>query len=401
MTHPARPQHGLATRAVHAGRLPLPPDQPVGTPIFASVGFLAPSFDELDQVLGGERPGYVYTRYANPTVAALEGACAALEGAEDAVAFASGMAAIHCAMLALGLGSGGRLVASRDLYGATQALFTDLLSEHGVEVDLVDATDLAAVSAALKRGPARALFVEAISNPLLKLVDLPALADLARGHRVPLVVDATFATPVLLRPLELGATVVVHSATKYLAGHGDVTAGVLAGGAGFCTDVRTLQKLTGAILGPQEAWAVARGIKTLPLRLRRQSENALGLARWLAGHPKVASVIYPGLPSHPQHDLASRFFPHGYYGGMLAFVLRDESREAVARLFESLQLCLTATTLGDVYTQLLYPAIASHRNLSPRQRQALGISDGLVRVSAGIEDLADLVADLDQALARV
>ena len=388
----------LATLAVHAGRPPRVGGQPLSVPIYHAASFVFESAETLDAVLGGERPDFVYSRYANPTVVALEEAVATLEGADGAVAFASGMAAIHAALLATGLRSGDALLASQDCYGMTRTLLEALFASLGVRVRFVDACDHAAVEAALAAERPRALLVETVSNPLLRIADLPALAALAHAVGAALVVDATFTPPPLLQPLRFGADLVVHSATKYLGGHDDVTGGLVAGSADRVAELRNLVKLVGGVLSPAEAYLTLRGIKTLALRIERQCRNALAVAEWLAAHPRIERVSYPGLPSHPQHALARRLFAPGLFGGMVAFDLRGGDRAAVFAFMDRLRLVRPAPTLGDVYSLLLYPAIASHRALTPELRRRLGIGDGLVRLSVGIEDSQDIIADLASAL---
>jgi cystathionine beta-lyase/cystathionine gamma-synthase len=246
-----------------------------------------------------------------------------------------------------------------------------------------------------------ALLCEIISNPLMKVANVPALAEMAHAAGASLVVDSTFATPYLFRPLEHGAGYAVHSATKYLGGHGDVMAGVIACSSERGLDLRERQKLLGANLGPQEAWLALRGLKTLPLRMRQHCTNAQIVAEWLAGHPSVAQVNYPGLPDHPQHALAAQLFDGRGFGGMLSFDLRDAGQPEVFGFMEALELVLPATTLGDVYSLTLYPAHSSHRQVAPEVRAGIGIGDGLVRVSVGIEEAQDIIADLGQALASV
>jgi cystathionine beta-lyase/cystathionine gamma-synthase len=389
----------LATRAVHAGRQRARPDFiPTVTPIHPSVTYCYDRMDDLDGVFAGTRPGYVYTRYGNPTVTALEEAVASLEEGEQALAFASGMAAIHAALLATGVRAGAAVVAAQDLYGATYALLDQLLRSQGVTVRFVDVTDLNAVDAACAEVEPAALLVETVSNPLLKVADLSALADVAHRHGAALLVDNTFATPCLVRPLALGADVVIHSATKYLAGHGDVLGGVVVSSKTRRQDLLEVLKLTGANLGPQEAWLALRGIRTLPLRMRQHCENGLTVARWLETHSTVCRVLYPGLASHPQHALARRLFGEQGYGGMVSFELAGAAQRDVFRFFETLDLCLPGTTLGDVHTLVLYPAHSSHRALSTEERARIGIGDGLVRMSVGIEAVEDILADLEQAL---
>jgi cystathionine gamma-synthase/methionine-gamma-lyase len=400
------------TRAVHAGRDqgPVPDVErarpeglgfPVAPAIQPSAGYFFPRLADLDHAFDDPRAGYVYARHGSPTTDAFAQAVAALEGTEGAVAFGSGMAAIHAVLLAAELGPGDAIVAGRDLYGATQTLLTTMFAAQGVRVRLVDATSVDGVRAAVAELRPKVIYVETISNPLLRIPDLPALGELAQEAGAVLVVDNTFATPYLCRPREFGAHAVVHSATKYLGGHGDLTAGVVAADGELLAALRTVARLAGATLSPFDAWLALRGIRTLALRLARQCANAASLASHLSMHSCVARVHYPGLPRHPQHALASRLFRGHGYGGVVAFEIRDAGPAEVARFMEALKLVLPAPTLGDVYSLALYPAQASHRGLTPEQRAALGISDGLVRISAGIESDADIIADIDQALAAI
>jgi len=391
----------IYTQAVHAGeRGPRPDFTPVSTPIYPSVGYLYDDMQDLDAVFAGTRPGFVYPRYGSPTVGALEQAVATLEGAEDAVAFASGMAAVHATLLGASVRAGSAVVAAADLYGATYALLERLFTSLDVRVRFVDITALAQVAQAVAGERPAAVLCETISNPLIKVADVPALARITHDAGAALIVDNTFASPYLLRPLEHGADYVVHSATKYLGGHGDVMSGVVACSEQRGHDLRERQKLLGANLGPQEAWLTLRGLKTLGLRMRQHCANAQTLAEWLVGHPAVAHVNYPGLPEHPQHGVASRLFDGRGFGGMISFDIRGAGQAEVFRFMEALELVLPATTMGDVYSLTLYPAHSSHRLLSPEMRAALGIGDGLVRLSVGIEDAQDIIADLAQALDR-
>jgi len=389
----------FSTRAVHAGeRAPQTGATPVVSPITPSVAYTYEDMDELDQVFANARPGYVYARYTGPAQSAFEAAVASLEEGEAAMAFASGMAAIHAALLAAGVRAGGSVVAAFDLYGATYSLLVRLFASLGVTTRLVDVGDLAAVEAALKETGPAALVVETISNPLLKVADVPALASLAHRYGAQLLVDNTFATPWLFRPLGAGADYAIHSATKYLSGHGDVLAGVVVTSAANRARLFELNKLVGSVLGPFEAWLALRGLKTLPLRVPAQFATAMKLAAWLAARPEVARVNYPGLPTHPQHALAERLFGAQGYGGVLSFELKGADRSRAFRFMDALQLCQPATTLGDIYTLVLHPATSSHRSLSEAERAQVGIGEGLVRLSTGIEAPADLLADLDQAL---
>ncbi len=392
----------IFTQAVHAGeRGPRPDFTPVVTPIYNSVGYLYDSMDELDAVFAAEREGYVYPRYGTPTNAALEQAVAILEGSEAALSFASGMAAIHAVLLATGLEAGQSVVAAHDVYGATYALLANLFTSLGVRVRFVDIADLASVEQAIVEEGPRAVFCEIISNPLLKVANVPAIAELAHAHGAEVIVDSTFATPYLVRPLSLGADYVVHSSTKYLGGHGDVLGGVVVTSAERRARLWELIKITGGNMSPNQAWLTMRGLKTLPLRMAQHCRNAAVVSNWLAEHPRIAKVNYPGLPSHPQHDLATRLFREGCYGGMVSFEIAGAGRAEVFRFMESLKLVLPATTLGDVYSLTLYPAHSSHRTLSPEERAAIGIGEGLVRLSVGIEDVGDIIADLEQALEKI
>lgn len=392
----------LATRAAHAGT-PFATGDFISTvtPVYPSVTYIYEQMEELDQVFAGTRSGYVYTRHGNPTVAALEESIAELEEGEAAVAFASGMAAIYAALLASGVQAGAAVVAAQDIYGATYALLNKLLRAQGVTVSFVDVTDLLAVDVACASLRPVVVLVETISNPLLKVADIPALVEIAHRYGAALIVDNTFATPYLVQPLKLGADLVVHSATKYLGGHGDALGGVVVTSRTRQRELLEVLKLTGGNLGPQEAWIILRGVKTLSLRMRQHCENALAVARWLEGHPRIGCVYYPGLPSHRQHKLAEQLFQGRGYGGVLSFELRGAGRNEVFRFFESLRLCLPATTLGDVCTLVLYPAHSSHRALSAEERARIGIGDGLVRMSVGIEEVEDIIWDVEQALSQL
>ncbi len=394
-------QKSFATRAVHAGERTPPADYtPVATPIWPSVGYLYESMTDLDAVFDGQRPGYVYSRYTGPTLSAFEQAVASLEGAPAAQAYASCMAALHGALLAAGACQGATIVAALDLYGATYSLLTSLMSSLGVGTRLVEVSDLAAVETALQNSGAPLLLVETISNPLLKVADVPRLAEIAHRAGAVLLVDNTFASPYLFNPLRSGADYVIHSATKYLAGHGDVLAGVVVTTPENQRRLFELNKLTGATLGPFEAWLALRGLKTLPLRMARQCDNAARIAAWLQEHPRIERVYYPGLPGHPQHALAASLFEGRGFGGMLSFEIRSAGKDEVFRFMEALQLCLPATTLGDIYTLVLHPASSSHRTLTPAERERVGIGDHLVRLSAGIEAVEDILGDLEQALGK-
>jgi cystathionine beta-lyase/cystathionine gamma-synthase len=391
----------FATQAVHAGeRAPKPDFTPVNTPIYQSVSFVYDNIETMDAILGGERPGYVYTRYGNPTVAALERAVATLEGGETAVAYASGMAAIHATLLALEVVSGATIVAAQDLYGATSTLLTTIFARQGVNVHLVDMTDLDRVETAIREWHPKVVLAEMFSNPLLKVVDLEQVATFAHAHGATMVVDSTFTSPYLLQPLRYGADFVIHSTTKSLGGHGDVTGGIVVSAAAHRPALEQVERLVGGVLSPHEAYLTLRGLKTLALRVHQQCQNAMAIAQWLVDQPCIRTIYYPGLEQHPGHHIARRLLRQGYFGSVLSFELGDGDRERVFTFLNSLQLCVPATTLGDIYTEVLSPTMSSHRMLTPEQRSAVGISAGLIRLSAGIEDVGDLIADLDQALRK-
>jgi len=444
----------IFTQSVHAGERPPHPDYtPSVTPIYNSVVYLYDDVDRLHRVLAGE-PGYVYARYGNPTVAALEEAVATLEGGAPlasagsaradtapgdrfagdgqatkgvtAVAFASGMAALHAALLAAGLQSGDTVLAARDLYGGTHALLNEVLAPLGVRTRLVEIAHTEEVVAALEEARPRVFLLETISNPLLVVPEMPELAKAAHRAGARVIVDSTFATPYLLRPLEHGADMVVHSLTKYLAGHDDVLGGIVVTKGELGAAVRLQAQVVGANLGPNEAWLAHRGLKTLALRMRAHCENAARVAAWLEGHPRVRRVYYPGLASHPQHAVAKRLFRPGAFGGMVSFELvtgaplaaplqtdpvpsreaADSGQpidangvaEAAIAFMERLKLILPGTTLGCIHSLILHPASTSHRALTPEQRVAWGIGEGLLRLSVGIEEADEIVADLEQAL---
>jgi cystathionine beta-lyase/cystathionine gamma-synthase len=393
-----RKPRGFATRAVHAGeRVKLPDVTPTVTPLYPATSFLYEEMETLDAVIGGEEEGYTYTRHGNPTTRALELAVAALEETEDAIAFSSGMAALHAAILNE-VKTGSKIVAAREIYGATQSLLTTLFDTLGVETTFADLLDLEKAESAIESVKPHVVLFETISNPLLRVTDIPAIVEIAHVNRAKVVCDNTFATPVLVNPARFGVDTVVHSSTKYLGGHGDVTGGVIATDGERVLELTELTKLAGGIPGPFEAWLTLRGVKTLPLRIRQQSENAATIAEWLEEHPKVDCVYYPGFSC--TEDAAAVFNSH-LRGGMVSFELNEAGRDEVFRFLESLEVFLPGTTLGDVYSLALYPPISTHRILSSDERAAVGINDGLVRLSVGIEDVGDLIADLDQAIGRV
>ena len=374
------------SRAVHAGRelsarSPLAPDlSPASVHVYTDL-------DDYDAVARGERPGYYYGRNSNANREMLERAVAELEGAQAGVATASGMSALHGAILALAP-KPVTIVVTRELYGGTASMLRQDFEPAGYEVLFVDLDDLDATRRSLQ--DAGLLIAETITNPLCRVADIEALAKLARARGVPFIVDNTFATPLLCRPLELGATVVMHSATKYLGGHSDLVAGVIVGDAATMGAARARSARTGTTLGPFDAWLALRGLRTLDVRMRRHSENSLALARAMRAMPGVTRVY------HPLVDGPNAMLPHGA-GGMMAFDL-DGARDAVQRMITRFKLVTFAASLGGVETTVSYPEITSHRSMSPEERAVLGVGPGTVRVSVGIEDAEDIITDFSQAL---
>jgi cystathionine gamma-synthase/O-acetylhomoserine (thiol)-lyase len=386
---------GFSTRAIRAaGRSPEVAQQPTAVPIYQSATFSAADSEDLADVLTGTVPGYAYSRIGNPTTAALAAAVAELEGAEAGFAFASGMAAIHAAILSL-VAKGDRILAARTGYGTTRALLTGTFARLGVDVAFVDVTDLDAVDAALAERPTRVLYAETISNPTIVLADHDALAAIAHRHGAAYVVDNTFASPYVCRPVERGADLVVESVTKFLGGHSDTVVGVVAGGREAIDRVAAVQVDTGATAAPLNAFLALRGIATLAVRLERQSATATALAAWLEDQPGVDRVLHPSLASHPQHALAGRLLDQP--GAMLAVDLAG-GRAAGGAFIDALRVPELTASLGSVHTMVVHPPSTTHRQLSAGALAEAGIAPGLLRVSVGLEDLADLVEDFGRGL---
>ncbi len=378
---------GFSTRAIHAGQEPDPTTGAVAVPIYQTSTYA--------QDAVGKHRGYEYSRTANPTRAALETCVAALEGGAHGLAFASGMAA-EAAVMQL-LKPGDHTVAVDDLYGGTYRLFRRVLEPMGLVFSFVDGSDLTAVEKSLT-DRTRMVWVESPTNPLLKLVDIEAVSKLAHARQALLVVDNTFMSPYFQRPLSLGADIVVHSSTKYLGGHSDVIGGTLVVNRDDLFErLAFLQNAVGGVPGPMDAWLVLRGIKTLAVRMREHDRNARLVAAFLIDHPKVARVLYPGLPNHPQRDLARRQMSG--FGGMISFEVKG-GLEPARRVVERTELFTLAESLGGVESLIELPAAMTHASIPAETRRAHGVADGLVRVSVGIEDAADLISDLDQALAE-
>jgi methionine-gamma-lyase len=388
------PLKRFRTRAVHSGQRPDPATGAHTTPVYQTSTFAYGSFARGQRLFAGEEAGFLYSRIGNPTVRAFEKKIADLEGAEDAVAFSSGMAAISALVFSL-LKSGDEIVFLGPLYGGTEGLFFEVLPRFGIAVKDGSNTKLeAAISSRT-----RMIYVETPSNPTLKIHDLAHVAEVAASHGILSVADNTFATPYLTRPLEIGLDLVLHSATKYLGGHGDVIGGVLAGAAELLEEVRSKGlRHMGGKLGPAEAFLLLRGTRTLALRMEAHCEGVARLAHALGDHPLVKRVHYPGLASHPGHKIAAKQMR--YFGGMLALDLQG-GQEAAAVFLDSLDLFTQAVSLGDVESLATHPATTTHALLPEEVRHEQGITPGLVRLSVGIEDPEDLLEDLLMALERV
>jgi methionine-gamma-lyase len=382
----------LDTLLIHADRA-LNPTASVAPPIYQTATFRAESAEDFAMRAGQPRHPQYYTRFANPNHAQVESVLAAAEGAEAALVTASGMAAISTAVLAV-VGQGAHIVAQENHYGGTTTLLRDFLPRFGVEATLVDQTDAAAFASAM-RPNTKLVIVETPSNPVMKITDLRAVAELAKGHGALTIADNTFATPLNQRPLDLGIDVVFHSATKYFGGHSDLLAGVVMGSASLVEKVWNTSVILGATLGPFDAWLLLRGIRTLSLRVEKHNANALALARFLERHPAVKAVHYPGLRSHPQHELASRQMSG--FGGMLSFELKG-GYDAASRFLKRVRLASNAASLGGVETLVVSAGANFLHYLTEDEAERLGIPLGLVRVSAGIEAADDLIADFEQAL---
>ena len=389
-------RRGFSTRAIQASARPPALDQaPTSVPIYQAVTFASATADELDAVTTGAVAGYSYSRIDNPTATALADAVAELEGAEAGYVFASGMAAIHAALVSL-VRAGDRILCTKAVYGSTRSLLLNVLSPLGVTVDFVDATDLDAVSRALAARPTRVLYAETLSNPTIVVADHAALAERAHRHGASYVVDNTFASPYVCRPVELGADLVVESATKYIAGHSDVLAGTVAGSRERIREVRRVQIDTGATLAPLAAFLVLRGLATLGVRFDRHAATARALAEWLERQDGVRAVHHPGLPGHPQQEIAERQF-HGS-SGMFAFELAG-GRTAARAFLDALTVPALTASLGSIHTMVVHPPSTTHRQLDDAALADAGIGPGLLRCSAGLEDVDDLVADFELGLA--
>jgi cystathionine gamma-synthase len=389
------PKEGPSTRCVHFGRAIDPKTHAMNIPIYENAAFAYEELGTWKEVALGKKPGDIYSRNSNPTVRAFNEKMAALEGAEAATDFSTGMAAINSTLLAL-LSPGQRAVTIKDAYGATYLHFKEILPRFGIHCEICETDDEEAILASIDRG-CDLLYLESPTNPLLRVVNLEKLFAAAHRAGAVTVTDNTFATPVNQHPLALGSDLVVHSATKFIGGHNDLTAGVVCGRAELVKKIYRYRELTGPSLDPHRASLLLRSLKTLAIRVDRQNKNALAVARFLQNHPRVLSVYYPGLGTHPRHAVARKQMPGGY-GGVLSFEV-EGGLEAVADILPRLRYAYLAANLGQVDTVVGPPSTTSHVECTEEERRAAGIPEGLIRYSAGIEDTEDLVADLNQALA--
>ena len=390
----------IHTKAVHAGDRKKAGSQiPSTTPIHTATSYFYDSMEQLDRIFGGEEQGYCYSRYDNPSAGAQEELLCALEGGATALACASGMSALHTAIVAALTDRPKSVLAANAMYGSTVGLLMNVFEPAGTAVRFVDICDTEAVRAAALEEKPGCILMETISNPLLRVGAMDRIAEIARESGAALVVDSTFGTPLLARPLELGAHFSVHSLTKYLSGHGDVMGGAVITDKQHGELLRSLGRTIGGVLGPFECYLTMRGIKTFPLRMERQCGNACRVAQFLAGHPRVERVYFTGDPRHPDVDTIRRLFPTNLYGAMISFEIKGAGRAEVFGFMDALRMVVRATSLGDVHSMALYPVMSSHRELSPKHRERMGIRENLVRLSIGIEAPEDIIADLDQALA--
>ncbi len=390
------PELDSSTVAARAGWVPEFTTRSSAPPVYLTTAFDIESLEQLDSVTGGREKGYLYTRDGNPNHEAFANDVATLEHAETGVVTASGMGALTAVLMSM-VKAGDHIIAARVLYGRTGQLLDHLASSFGLKITYFDVDDLLALRVAIT-SETRLCIVESISNPLLEVADLPAIVEVLKG--IPLLVDSTFATPCLLRPIDHGATLVWHSVSKYLNGHGDVMAGIVVGPTNLIRRIRAMSSLYGVNANPFESWLASRGLRTLPLRMQRVSQTATRVANFLKSNPQVARVFYPGLENHPHFDRASRLLPNGC-GGMLAFDLNG-GRPAVDVLFRRLSHVIPfSPTLADARTTVSYPAGTSHKFMTASARAACGIGDGLVRLSIGLEDASDLNRELGRALVQL
>jgi methionine-gamma-lyase len=387
----------FATLCVHGSGGIDPATGAVSIPIYQSSTFAFESARAGAEIFSGEREGYVYTRIGNPTQGALEREIAFLENGEAALAFGSGMAAISSVILSL-CNNGTNIVSNNTLYGGTHQLFMETFPRYNIEIREVDGIYLDNFAKSID-GNTRGIYIETPANPTLAIIDIAGCAQIAHKHKIPLIVDNTFCTPYFQKPLDLGADIVVHSATKYIGGHGDTVAGLVVGKKDYISDLRgSILRDIGGIISPLNAWLLVRGLKTLAIRMQRHEENALDVAKYLAFHPKISKVWYPGLTTHPQYKRACEQMTG--FGGIVSFEIKG-GRKAGEKLMNSVRLFVLAVSLGDVDSLIEHPASMTHSTYSAEELEKLGVSEGFVRLSVGIEDRHDLINDLSQALKRV
>ncbi len=392
---------GFGTKAIHAGNFEKETFGALSTPIYQSSTYYFDSCEQGGRRFAGEESGYIYSRLGNPTSTVLEEKVAALEGGEAAAATASGMGAISATLWTISK-AGAHIIADGTLYGCTFALLNHGLTRYGVEVDFIDTSDINEVNAHLKENTV-AVYLETPANPNLKVSDIAAIAEAAHDYNkdIKVVCDNTFATPYLQRPLELGADVVVHSATKYLNGHGDVIAGFIVGKADFISEVKMfgIKDMTGSVMDPFAAFLIIRGLKSFEVRMKRHCENAMAVAKMLEAHDKIKKVYYPGLASFPNHDVAAKQMHNGF-GGMLSFEVKG-GKNAGMKFVNALKLATIAVSLGDAETLVEHPVSMTHSTYSPEELKAAGIPEGLVRFSVGLENTEDIIDDIKQALDQI
>ncbi len=387
---------GFSTKSVHSGEQMCPLTGSITTPIYQTSNFGFPDLDSLKRIFADHSKGYFYTRYSNPTLEAIEKKLADLMGGQKALVFSSGMAALTSAILAL-VSSGDHIVSAFDIYGGTFNFFANVLPRYGVTVDLVETADARRLADAIKPNT-KIIFFESPTNPLLKLMDIREVASIGKEREILTFMDNTFATPFNQKPLQMGIDLVMHSATKYLGGHSDLIGGVVAGGEELMQKVMYSRYVFGGVPDPQSAWLLMRGVKTLKVRMEAHNQNGMQVAQYLESHPHIDRVYYPGLKSHPQHDLATKQMKG--FGGMVSFEIGG-GNDALGQFLGKLQICQLAVSLGGIESLICPPSLTTHRRLSQSERIKAGIKDNLVRLSVGIEDAEDLIDDFEQALGAV
>jgi methionine-gamma-lyase len=386
----------IETNIVHGGQHPDKLHGAVSPPIYQTSTFAFRDADHGARLFMGKEEGHIYTRLSNPTIDLLASKIALLESTEAGLIFSSGLAAIFNVVVTL-VKSGEHVISDNTIYGGTFALFKNILPRLGIEVTFIDTTDIDQLTSSIKKNT-RLVFTETPANPTLKIIDIAKCAEVVHKNNLPLCIDNTFATPYLQRPAEFGSDIVVHSATKYLGGHGDIIGGVVVGKKEFIKNLWEDAKEIGASNSPFNAWLILRGLKTLAVRVEKHCVNAMEIANYLSKHNKVERVYYPGLPSHPGHEIAKKQMSH--FGGMLAFDVKG-GKEAGKVIMNSVKLCILAVSLGDVDTLIEHPASMTHSTYSDEELRECGIAPGFIRISVGLENAKDLIKDLEQALSKI